>query len=524
MLSTNCNASRAGNSTIDSNENQASSKKRTAGIAAAIVLTVVGIVVGVVLCKKQRQSSNQATMTKQLKGVKTTAYNNPQFDNDRCNQCKAKVTQCACRERAESVARGVLPLVQMTPSVIEDDPGDISDENGGAQTGTEQQLTIYSIPMEVDSGVGAGAGGEVVYVATTGEYIDVCGKDESPIYAEYTSKPWYVAQMDKAVCKAQVFGASAGDFLVRESRHHSGSYAVCVNLGDGKVQEDLITRDPASGLHTVKFCKSQSFPDLVSLVHHCQTHLISPKEGISLKLGQAAGVIYATSAGSLAVGPSPADSMYGCTYGEVDSGLLNFYNRIILDRAESYDKSVVDPLGSMAGMKPVSLAVALQTAETHCGSLDFAVRKTKEFAKKNAAKLITQFPKMTATYIEVILMYTADSELYRKMNASLGGYGNPKGRAMSVHYRQYAQLLISALHCLPAVSQRVVYRGVKMQYTDLLDGCKVGDVITWWNVISTTGSPSILRHVDFFDAVVHVNTASDNSVTPPFPLCICSRN
>jgi len=98
------------------------------------------------------------------------------------------------------------------------------------------------------------------------------------------------------------------------------------------------------------------------------------------------------------------------------------------------------------------------------------------------------------------------------MNASLGGYGNPKGRAMAVHYRQYAQLLISALQCLPAVNQRVVYRGVKMPYTDLLDGHKVGDIITSWNVVSTTGDPSILRNVDFFDAVVHVNTVTGKIV------------
>jgi hypothetical protein len=58
-----------------------------------------------------------------------------------------------------------------------------------------------------------------------------------------------------------------------------------VKIGDGKVQEDQIERDPTSGLYTIKFCKDQSFTGLVSLVQHCQTHSITPKAGITLELG-----------------------------------------------------------------------------------------------------------------------------------------------------------------------------------------------------------------------------------------------
>ena len=53
-------------------------------------------------------------MAQQLQGSKTTAYNNPRFDNDlvaasRCQACGVKRTQCVCRERAESIAQGNIP-------------------------------------------------------------------------------------------------------------------------------------------------------------------------------------------------------------------------------------------------------------------------------------------------------------------------------------------------------------------------------------------------------------------------------
>jgi hypothetical protein len=315
-----------------------------------------------------------------------------------------------------------------------------------------------------------------------------------------------VAKKDKAACKAQVFSASTGDFLVRESQKHPGSYAVCVNLGSGQVQEDLVKRDPATGDYTIKFCAGQSFPDLVSLIHHCQTHAISPKKGITLKLAQPAGVMYADPS-SVNVAVSAADAVYGCLYGEVDSGLLNFFNRVVVEEAEIYDPLAENPLGSVSDANAVSLAVALDTAANHCGSVEAIFTSAKQFAIEKAATLRFRFPKMTASFVEIIVMYTAESELYKKMNRAFGGFGKPKGRAMSVHYRQYAHLLISALQCLPEV-QRIVYRGVLMSHTELLNGKTVGDTITWWPFVSTTGSPSVLRKKAFFDAEVRIDKAT----------------
>jgi hypothetical protein len=412
----------------------------------------------------------------------------------------------------------------------------------GKNAGTQHQgpTALYTEPDPTQPGVYDSAKENAPSVAPDGAAYDMPSTDASkaPIYAEYspgmepngavydmpsaaptdleyldvddssfTSQPWYVAKLDKAACKARVFESPIGGFLVRESKNHSGSYAVCVKIGDGQVQEDLVERDPILGVYTIKFCKDQSFPNLMSLVQHCQTHSIAPKRGTTLKLQQPAGVVYADPC-SVAVGVSAADSMYGCLYGQVDSGLLNFFNRIVLSEAEIYDSLAVSPLGTTTDVQLVSLTIALKSAETHCRCLDFAFDHAKRFAAKHSAKLILLFPKMTARSIEIIVMYTADSDLYRKMNASFGGYGKPKGRAMSVHYRQYAQLLISALQCLPDVGQRIVYRGVLMSYTELLNGKTVGDTITWWPFTSTTGSSSILRKKEFFDAVVNVNKAT----------------
>jgi hypothetical protein len=335
----------------------------------------------------------------------------------------------------------------------------------------------------------------------TSEYLDVAD-------SSFTGQPWYAAKLDKALCKLQVFGASTGDFLVRESQHQPGSYALCVNLGDGKVQEDLIKKDRTTGAYTIKFCKDQSFSDLGSLVQHCQTHSISPKRGITLKLGQPAGSMYGNTSAVAAAGVSVDDSIYECAYGEVDSGLLNFFNRVVAFEAEIYDALAKNPLGSFANLKAVTLSVALQTAATHCGSLDKALSQAKAFKK---AKLIALFPKLTPSFIEIILMYTADSELYKMMNAAFGAYGKEKGRTMAVHYLPYAQLLISAVQCLPEV-QMIVYRGVQMSHKVLLNGSTVGDTITWWPFVSTTGSPKVLRKKAFFDAVVRIDKVTGKVV------------
>jgi len=119
---------------------------------------------------------------------------------------------------------------------------------------------------------------------------------------------------------------------------------------------------------------------------------------------------------------------------------------------------------------------------------------------------------MSESKIQTILMYTIESKqtefsLYKKMNAAFGGFNKTEKRTKAVHYLPYAKLLISALQCLPEV-KRIVYRGILMPHTELLNGRTVGDEITWWPFVSTTGTPHVLRKSNFFDAVVRIDNAT----------------
>ena len=221
ILSTNCNVSSAENSTVNdttnnSNENQASSKKRTAGIAAAIVLAVVGIVVGVVLCKKWRQSTKQATMNKQLKGAKTTAYNNPQFDagpNSRCQQCGTKTTQCICRQRAESIAQGNIPKMATAAA---GDPG--------ASAGAGAPPTAATR---------AGGGGASIYAPPAG----LPPAHESPAYySSVAAAPGTQAEYaapNEPGGSAVYSGVEAGDEAVGYASLTKGASAVYAGAGTG---------------------------------------------------------------------------------------------------------------------------------------------------------------------------------------------------------------------------------------------------------------------------------------------------
>lgn len=331
--------------------------------------------------------------------------------------------------------------------------------------------------------------------------------------------------MDEAGCKARVAASNQqGSFLVRVSRGTRGAFVFCINLGNGRVQEDLAKPDGPGGMVALFFANGKtkatpSFADLPSLVAYCQTHWISPREGITFKLGAAApplqtiNAVYAD-----ATLPSASDAVYACVYGEIDSLLLEFYNRVVVTVHEIYEPSggggsgddKNNPLAALQFMPTLPLADAIKAAEKHCGSLTFLLDDAHEFAVANVARLATAG--VSDEDAKTIFIYTKDSDLYRKMNAALGGYGDEADpRANLVHYLPYVRLLKDSLALLPKVN-RIVYRGVNLAHTILLNGAQVGDTITWWGFTSTTMDPRVLRAKEFCDAIVSVTDGMVSNV------------
>lgn len=428
---------------IDTGNGENDKPGSIAGIAVAIVLVILGCIVGAVVLVKRRRA-NAANMAGQLRAGKQTAYKNP-LGNEamgQCQQCATKKSRCVCRQRAESIAQGKIPKL------------------------------------------------------ATDEYIDVQGGSDP------NNQPWFARGMDRGGCKARVLAADRGCFLVRVSRKTPGAFAFCINLGNGRVQEDLAKPD-STGRLVLSFGKgaraTPAFPDILSLVKYCQTNSIVPRLGISLQLGSAAPPLPVYGA----ITTAPSEATYSCMYGQVDSGLLQFYKRFVVTEHEIYKPRAENPLAALEAEAVVSFEEAIRSAEHHCGTLQAFVAARRSFVANNAARLKTTG--ITDDGITVIYMYTAESNLYKKMNASLGNYGNdPDPRANVVHYLPYIKLLNASLTQLPKVNRTVVYRGVNQPAAVLLNGAKVGDTITWWSFTSTTPDVRVLRQKAFLNAIVTI--------------------
>eukprot|EP00729_Bicosta_minor_P015121 gene15121-8000_t len=304
------------------------------GIIFAVVLVLVGVCV--LFCWKCKQAK-EAAMTKELKGAKTTAYNNPQFDadpNSRCRQCESPVYY-------SSVAA---TLIKSTSTVHKPAFDGIKLAEGGS-TG--------NLAMEVDNNPANEPVG-------SGEYIDVADGNTG-VNPDQINQPWFVRGMDKGECKARVAAAKKqGSFLVRVSRKTAGAYAFCINLGDGQVQEEL-AKPGRGGRLALYFNQKRATPpqpDLVSLVEYCQTHSLNPSVGITLKLGVAAPAVMAEYAQRAA---TASDAVYATLYGQVDSGLLQFYNRVAVENHEKDEpRPDNDPLAALASTPTVSLEKAIK--------------------------------------------------------------------------------------------------------------------------------------------------------------------
>lgn len=80
----------------------------------------------------------------------------------------------------------------------------------------------------------------------------------------------------------------------------------------------------------------------------------------------------------------------------------------------------------------------------------------------------------------------------------MGGWGSHGGRAAIKHFLPYIKLLTSGLALLPKEKDLVVYRGVRsVPLETMLGGLGIGDILTWWALVSTTSCDDVLRDSHF---------------------------
>ena len=92
-------------------------------------------------------------------------------------------------------------------------------------------------------------------------------------------------------------------------------------------------------------------------------------------------------------------------------------------------------------------------------------------------------------------MYTQETNLYKKMNSTLGGWGDSDPKDIP-HFLPFVQLMVTAMAKLEPVAC-VVYRGVRQSLAETIGDLKVGDTLTWGAFTSSTLSPDVLRDPQF---------------------------
>lgn len=239
--------------------------------------------------------------------------------------------------------------------------------------------------------------------------------------------------------------------------------------------------------------------------------------------------IYASNAKQAATTKKEYASIYEDIYGATPAE-VKLYERVVAktddvatDGRAYDDVSPVDPLANLGRQKEVGFREAVETILEHFDGdfvpnasitckeqLQRARDQAESFAaqarpttgptlKSGRAKSRNLPDTLTKTDIAALNLYTKPTQLYRRLNAALGGYDGAINFANVRHFKPYVKLLINAMKKMPREATRV-YRGVKQPVRKLLKQMKVGSIVTWLQFTSTTTNPGVLRDKNFLGA------------------------
>jgi hypothetical protein len=216
-------------------------------------------------------------------------------------------------------------------------------------------------------------------------------------------------------------------------------------------------------------------------------------------LVQSLGGLLSGEAGELVAGQAGA-SMLTPTYSEFEAVYLKILShRISTGDVDNGGTVELDQYRPSTHTAKVGLREAVGFIEAYCGcnlqeELDLALSFAKRFrASKHGQKYGCM---LTINDIATIHLYTQETPLYKKMNATLGGWSDDKSPGAVGHYLPFARLLIAAMDKLEPLTVDV-YRGVHLPIEIALTGKIVGDILTWGAFTSTSLSPDVLRDPQF---------------------------
>jgi len=123
----------------------------------------------------------------------------------------------------------------------------------------------------------------------------------------------------------------------------------------------------------------------------------------------------------------------------------------------------------------------------------------KKFARKASTKAeMAKVAGMTACMVAAVWMFTAESPLYRNLNAALRAAD--RSTLMSSYF-PYLRLLITAIRKLEAMGGgelRIVNRGVKRDLVkEFPDDYAKDETMIWWPITSTTSNAEALKQPMF---------------------------